>query len=157
MPRFYCGDLLFLTNPPGQHYHTGDTTVYRIPGAEIPIMHCIDSSSSSLSTTVPCTNYTPKEMVRNYNDKPPQHKTAKLKLPPGEHQLMLMKGDNNHVDDIDLYWGLEWLDQRYIIGKVHGYVFLPHIGYVMIAMNDFTQLKYALLRGLELLAVIQWE
>jgi hypothetical protein len=37
------------------------------------------SSSSSLSTTVPHTNYTPKEMVRNYNDKLPQHKTGRIK------------------------------------------------------------------------------
>ncbi|KAG1778809.1 hypothetical protein EV702DRAFT_1092096 [Suillus placidus] len=78
-PAFYRGDLLFLTNPPGQRYHTGDITVYRIPGAEIPIVH----------------------------------------------------RDNNHVDDIDLYQGLEWLDRRHIIGKVRG--FLPYIGYVTIA------------------------
>lgn len=38
-PAFYRGDLLFLTNPPGQRYHTGDITVYKIPGAEIPIVH----------------------------------------------------------------------------------------------------------------------
>ncbi|KAG1856179.1 hypothetical protein C8R48DRAFT_718671 [Suillus tomentosus] len=42
-----------------------------------------------------------------------------------------------------------------IIGKVRG--FLPYIGYVTIAMNDFPQLKYALLGGLGLLAVIQRE
>jgi hypothetical protein len=35
---------------------------------------------------------------------------------------MLTKGDNNHVDDIDLYQGLEWLNQRHIVGKVRGYV-----------------------------------
>jgi hypothetical protein len=38
---------------------------------------------------------------------------------------MLTKGDNNHVDDIDLYQGLEWLDRRHIIGKVRGYVLFP--------------------------------
>lgn len=47
---------------------------------------------------------------------------AKLKLPPGEHQLLLTKGDNNHVDDIDLYQGLNWLERRHIVGKVRGYV-----------------------------------
>src|SRR5882757_7147675 len=47
---------------------------------------------------------------------------AKLKLPPGEHQLLLTKGDNNHVDDIELYRGLDWLERRHIVGKVRGYV-----------------------------------
>jgi hypothetical protein len=39
---------------------------------------------------------------------------------------MLTKGDNNHVDDIDLYQGLEWLNQRHIVGKVRGYVCSEH-------------------------------
>lgn len=38
-PAFYRGDLLFLTNPPQQRYDIGDITVYKIPGAEIPIVH----------------------------------------------------------------------------------------------------------------------
>lgn len=38
-PAFYRGDLLFLTNPTDQRYQTGDITVYRVPGADIPIVH----------------------------------------------------------------------------------------------------------------------
>lgn len=38
-PAFYRGDLLFLTNPAHERYHTGDITVYKIPGADIPIVH----------------------------------------------------------------------------------------------------------------------
>ena len=38
-PAFYRGDLLFLTNPASEHYHTGDITVYKVPGADIPIVH----------------------------------------------------------------------------------------------------------------------
>ena len=38
-PAFYRGDLLFLTNPPNQRYQTGDITVYKVPGADIPIVH----------------------------------------------------------------------------------------------------------------------
>ncbi|KAG1856210.1 hypothetical protein C8R48DRAFT_300210 [Suillus tomentosus] len=143
-PAFYRGDLLFLTNPPGQRYHTGDITVYRIPGAEIPIVHRV---LETRDVFIPFENSTENRIINN--------RLAKLKLTPGEHQLMLTKGDNNHVDDIDLYQGLEWLDRRHIIGKVRG--FLPYIGYVTIAMNDFPQLKYALLGGLGLLAVIQQE
>ena len=36
----WCGfDLLFLTNPANEQYRTGDITVYKIPGADIPIVH----------------------------------------------------------------------------------------------------------------------
>lgn len=38
-PAFYRGDLLFLTNPPNARYQTGDITVYKVPNAEIPIVH----------------------------------------------------------------------------------------------------------------------
>lgn len=38
-PAFYRGDLLFLTNPKHEEYRTGDITVYKIPGADIPIVH----------------------------------------------------------------------------------------------------------------------
>lgn len=38
-PAFYRGDLLFLTNPAHERYHTGDITVYKVPGADIPIVH----------------------------------------------------------------------------------------------------------------------
>ncbi|OJA07880.1 hypothetical protein AZE42_11526 [Rhizopogon vesiculosus] len=38
-PAFYRGDLPFLTNPTSEHYHTSDVTVYRIPGADIPIVY----------------------------------------------------------------------------------------------------------------------
>jgi hypothetical protein len=38
-PAFYRGDLLFLVNPANKRYETGDITVYRIPGQDIPIVH----------------------------------------------------------------------------------------------------------------------
>ncbi|KIK55571.1 hypothetical protein GYMLUDRAFT_175379 [Collybiopsis luxurians FD-317 M1] len=131
-PAFYRGDLLFLTNPSYEKYHTGDITVYKVPGAEIPIVHRVMETHDLASA---------------------------LKIPgysstPGD-QLLLTKGDNNPVDDIDLYQGLDWLEQKHIVGKVRG--FLPYVGYVTIAMNDFPQLKYALLGILGLLALIQRE
>ncbi|CAD6580862.1 MAG: Signal peptidase complex catalytic subunit [Tremellales sp. Tagirdzhanova-0007] len=70
-------------------------------------------------------------------------------------QLLLTKGDNNDGDDLMLYSGMQWLERRHIIGKVRG--FLPYIGYVTIAMNDFPQLKYALLGGVGLFLLIQKE
>lgn len=132
-PAFYRGDLLFLTNPPSERYHTGDITVYKVPGADIPIVH----------------------RVMETHDKIVEKKGYVAASPIAARQLLLTKGDNNPVDDIELYQGLEWLERRHIVGKVRG--FLPYIGYVTIAMNDFPQLKYALLGGLGLLALVQRE
>jgi len=42
--------------------------------------------------------------------------------PPARDQLLLTKGDNNPVDDIDLYKGINWLERRHIVGKVRGSV-----------------------------------
>ncbi|GFZ47655.1 Signal peptidase I [Saitozyma sp. JCM 24511] len=70
-------------------------------------------------------------------------------------QLLLTKGDNNDGDDIALYGGMQWLEREHIIGKVRG--FLPYVGYVTIAMNDFPQLKYALLGVVGLFLLVQKE
>ncbi|KAF8128537.1 hypothetical protein EV363DRAFT_1265029 [Boletus edulis] len=138
-PAFYRGDLLLLTNPPNARYQTGDITVYQVPNAEIPIVHRVLETHDIL--------------VSNSTRKSSKDPFAKYAA--GPNQLMLTKGDNNHVDDIELYQGLDFLERRHIIGKVRG--FLPYIGYVTIAMNDFPQLKYALMGGLGLLALIQRE
>jgi signal peptidase len=65
-PAFYRGDLLFLTNPAYEQYHTGDITVYKIPGADIPIVHrvlethdVIPSAKKSDPEYVPPPHYTP--------------------------------------------------------------------------------------------------
>jgi len=122
-PAFYRGDLLFLTNPRSTPYSVGEITVYKIPGADIPIVHRV------LET----------------------HQTG----PDPVQQSLLTKGDNNYMDDIELYKGVKWLERNHIVGKVVG--FLPYVGYVTIAMNDFPQLKYVVLGGLGLLALIQRE
>ncbi|KAF7798125.1 hypothetical protein EIP86_009340 [Pleurotus ostreatoroseus] len=132
-PAFYRGDLLFLTNPVDQRYQTGDITVYKVPGADIPIVHRVLETHNAVLS----------------------RKGLISASPLAKDQLLLTKGDNNPVDDIDLYQGLEWLERKHIVGKVRG--FLPYVGYVTIAMNDFPQLKYALLGGLGLLALIQRE
>ncbi|KAI0080383.1 hypothetical protein K474DRAFT_1704692 [Panus rudis PR-1116 ss-1] len=132
-PAFYRGDLLFLTNPSNQKYKTGDITVYKIPGANVPIVH----------------------RVLETHDAVLSRKGAIAASPLSRDQLLLTKGDNNMIDDLELYQGLEWLERKHIVGKVRG--FLPYVGYVTIAMNDFPQLKFALLGGLGLLALIQRE
>jgi len=139
-PAFYRGDLLFLTNPTRERYHTGDITVYKIPGADIPIVHRV-LETHDLSAGP----------AKSKSD----GESGYMGQPPARNQLLLTKGDNNPVDDIELYNGMNWLERRHIVGKVRG--FLPYIGYITIAMNDFPQLKYALLGGLGLLALIQRE
>ncbi|KLO07840.1 signal peptidase I [Schizopora paradoxa] len=130
-PAFYRGDLLFLTNPASEQYVTGDITVYKVPGADIPIVHRVIETHDVVSEGYVAAS------------------------PLGQKQLLLTKGDNNNANDIELYQGLDWLEKRHIVGKVRG--FMPYIGYVTIAMNDFPQLKYALLGGLGLLALVQRE
>ena len=49
-PAFYRGDILFLTNPASERYKTGDITVYKIPGADIPIVHRVLETHDVLST-----------------------------------------------------------------------------------------------------------
>ncbi|TFY79793.1 hypothetical protein EWM64_g4217 [Hericium alpestre] len=133
-PAFYRGDLLFLTNPPNTRYHTGDITVYKIPGQDIPIVHRVLETHDFPAKT---------KSVQDPEDV------------PLSEQKLLTKGDNNYLDDVELYQGLDYLERQHIVGKVRG--FLPYVGYVTIAMNDFPQLKYALLGGLGLLALIQRE
>lgn len=57
-PAFYRGDLLFLTNPASEQYLTGDITVYKIPGADIPIVHRVIETHDVVSKgCVPDTSY----------------------------------------------------------------------------------------------------
>ena len=73
--------------------------MYKIPGAIIPIVH----------------------RVLETHDLPPKSGAVAVQ-PVIPKQLLLTKGDNNYVDDIDLYQGLEWLERKHIVGKVRGYV-----------------------------------
>ncbi len=113
-PAFYRGDLLFLTNPSDQRYHTGDITVYKIPGADIPIVHRVMETHDAVASKK---GYVFRSNVRQELTCGCSYVTAS---PLAQDQLLLTKGDNNPVDDIDLYQGLEWLERRHIVGKVRG-------------------------------------
>ena len=58
-PAFYRGDLLFLTNPDGVGYRTGDILVYKVPGAEIPIVHRVIETHDVMSGSKECVNISP--------------------------------------------------------------------------------------------------
>ena len=53
-PAFYRGDLLFLVNPPNTRYQTGDVTVYKIPGQDIPIVHRVLETRDVVKKVVGC-------------------------------------------------------------------------------------------------------
>ncbi|KAF8752327.1 Signal peptidase complex catalytic subunit SEC11 [Rhizoctonia solani] len=110
-PAFYRGDLLFLTNFPNVPYQIGDITVYKIPGQDIPIVHRVLETHTQIQKCITTTE-----------------------------QLLLTKGDNNSLDDIELYRGLRWLSVNISSARFKG-KFLPYVGYATIAMNDFPQLK----------------
>ncbi|KAG8903883.1 Signal peptidase complex catalytic subunit [Tulasnella sp. 403] len=90
-------------------------------------------------------------------DVPIVHRVLENHFPSDDplDQSLLTKGDNNHDDDLALYGGREWLKHEHIIGKVKG--FIPYVGYVTIAMNDFPWLKPILIGTLGLLALFQRE
>ncbi|BEI86555.1 hypothetical protein CcaverHIS002_0608420 [Cutaneotrichosporon cavernicola] len=86
------------------------------------------------------------------NGTPIVHRVIESHLSPNGSQMLLTKGDNNGADDVALYRGPEWLDADLVVGKVQG--FLPYVGYVTIAMNDFPQLKVALLGGVAIFLLL---
>jgi signal peptidase len=50
-PAFSRGDILLLANPSGQQYRTGDITVYKVPGQDIPIVHRVIETRDLLQQT----------------------------------------------------------------------------------------------------------
>ena len=149
-PAFYRGDLLFLVNPPNTRYEIGDITVYNIPGQNIPIVHRVLETHDvvKLVNEFVSTRVTLLCSVNSYYDVVSSVREAE---PRPENQLLLTKGDNNYLDDIELYQGLDWLERKHIVGKVRGCVltlresmigylfcldhrFLPYVGYVTIAL-----------------------
>lgn len=137
-PIFHRGDLLILSNRKAA-VDVGDVVVYNVKGRDIPIVHRVIN----------------------------QHWTTKDSV---EKQFLLTKGDNNPTDDIELYArGQVYLDrQEEIIGLVYGYVlalwivaesvrFVPYVGMVTIWMNEIKWVKYTVIGGLGLMAILQRE
>ena len=89
-------------------------------------------------------------------DIPIVHRAIKLHESKDGKVKFLTKGDNNSVDDRSLYSpGQMWLQRSDVIGRAKGYI--PYIGMVTIAMNDYPQLKYAVLFILGLYVLIHRE
>ena len=70
---------------------------------------------------------------------------------------LLTKGDNNVVDDTELYArGQSYLDRKEdIIGSVRGYV--PAVGYVTIMLSEHPWMKKVMLGLMGLTVILQRE
>eukprot|EP00753_Platysulcus_tardus_P017052 PLAT6231.1.p1 GENE.PLAT6231.1~~PLAT6231.1.p1 ORF type:complete len:200 (+),score=48.92 PLAT6231.1:51-602(+) len=81
-------------------------------------------------------------------DVPIVHRVLELHQKDGE-TFFLTKGDNNARDDRSgriFTPGRMWLKQEDILGKA--VVFLPTVGYVTVALNDYPILKVILIAGM---------
>jgi signal peptidase len=171
-PAFQRGDLLFLSNLP-KTVDIGDVVVYNIQDRSIPIVHRVIKSHISASTALNELGK-PVKYVRGLVNK----QKTRVNLPKGQKasvrgfrvnpfsqedpnrgptQKLLTKGDNNAEDDLALYApGQRFLDRKEdVIGVMYG--FMPYVGMVTLAMNDYPALRYVLLGGMGLTALISRE
>ncbi|POS83047.1 LexA/Signal peptidase [Erysiphe pulchra] len=78
------------------------------------------------------------------------------KFGAGRDAKLLTKGDNNAVDDTELYArGQDYIQRKDIMGSVVGYV--PFIGYVTILLSEHPWLKTVMLAIMGLTMIIQRE
>src|SRR6266702_2092487 len=106
----YRGDRLFLVNPPNKRYETGDITVYRIPGQDISIMHRVLETHVVVKTVSPF--FSP--LILRGSGRLRSSRGVREAMPRPENQLLLTKGDNNYLYDVELYQGLDWLGERWV-------------------------------------------
>ncbi|GAB0490188.1 hypothetical protein MMPV_001420 [Pyropia vietnamensis] len=86
-------------------------------------------------------------------DVPIVHRIIKVHQEYGTTAVdILTKGDNNLPDDRELYGDRKWLSREMVVGRA--FAFLPRAGMLTILMNEYPKLKYALLGGLSLLALV---
>lgn len=129
-PAFQRGDILFLTNY-DDPVQVGEIVVFKIAGREIPIVHRVlrvhernvTVSSSGGSTA---------------------HSVVSATRKGGIEVDYLTKGDNNPIDDRNLYAQDQmWLRRSEILGRARAAV--PHVGYVTILLNEHPALKVVLI------------
>uniref|UniRef100_U5EVP6 Signal peptidase complex catalytic subunit SEC11 n=1 Tax=Corethrella appendiculata TaxID=1370023 RepID=U5EVP6_9DIPT len=84
------------------------------------------------------------------------HRVIKLHEKNNGTVKFLTKGDNNAVDDRGLYApGQLWLTKKDIVGRAKG--FLPYVGMITIYMNEYPNLKYAVLGLLAMYVLLHRE
>ncbi|VVT49649.1 uncharacterized protein SAPINGB_P002374 [Magnusiomyces paraingens] len=97
-------------------------------------------------------------VVYNIKDReiPIVHRVLRQHASP-KKQLLLTKGDNNALDDLDLYAHKQmYLDREAeVVGSVKGYI--PIVGYITILLTENQNFKYALLGLIGLSTLLQGE
>ncbi len=102
-----AGFLPWRSSVPHKTLRTSSTRqaisrLYKIPGADIPIVHRRARD--------------PRSGNRRKSSKS-KSKTQDTSDRCGKSTTCLRREDNNYVDDIELYQGLEWLERKHIVGK----------------------------------------
>lgn len=128
-PALERGDILFLDNR-NPNVTVGDIVVFKVAGRDIPIVHRVLRVHEVAAGVV------------GQDGK----KTAYAR------QEYLTKGDNNPVDDRNLYApGQLWLRREDMHGK--GVAAVPYAGMVTIYLNDYPLLKWLLLGFMSVLVL----
>ena len=149
-PAFQRGDLLFLSNLRSTA-KIGDIVVYNIEDRKIPIVHRVIKQH----TGQPGTDARFGRKRTKSNRGPRVNPMAQPDDAP--KQYLLTKGDNNSDDDLSLYApGQMYLDRKEdVVGIATG--FMPYVGMVTLMMNDYPALRYVLLGGMGLTALVSRE
>ncbi len=162
-PAFQRGDILFLSNS-DDPVEVGDIVVFKIAGRDIPIVHRVLRAHEHTQTVLVDTSAGGAEAASLFGgggvDGSSSGKSKMgawpswvswfLSLFSATHEAQtsraadyLTKGDNNNVDDRNLYAaGQLWLQRNEILGRARAS--LPYLGMVTILLNDYPALKYVL-------------
>ncbi|KAL8438042.1 hypothetical protein ACSSS7_000501 [Eimeria intestinalis] len=84
------------------------------------------------------------------------HRVLSLHTNHQGESMLLTKGDNNSVDDRGLYANKElWLKDTSVMGTT--VVYLPYVGQVTIVLNDYPVVKWTVIGGMVILALLGYE
>jgi hypothetical protein len=119
----------------------GDIVVFKIAGRDVPIVHRVLRRHAAGGSSLPANDTAAASATGIFSPSllfgPNEH------LPADDGVAYLTKGDNNNIDDRNLYaTGQLWLSRREIVGRAVAYC--PYVGMVTILLNDYPALKYVL-------------
>lgn len=152
-PAFQRGDILFLSNLQPR-VEVGDIVVYSIKGRDVPIVHRVlrVHEAAAVPTKAGAVSSSSSFSITGL--------TSMLGFGSGDnnssavgHLDMLTKGDNNAVDDRNLYIPPSmdfsrrqplplWLTRDSVLGTARAS--LPYLGMATVLLNDYPLLKYVL-------------
>lgn len=165
-PAFQRGDILLLDNN-RPDIHVGDIVVFKIAGALLPGLVATNLAQRTRDLLLLLMlALMSRFIVRLFvyaslsycagRDIPIVHRVLRVHVhrnAQGDESVdYLTKGDNNSVDDRNLYApGQLWLKRSEIVGKAVASV--PYVGMATILLNDYPTLKYVLIGLMGLLVL----